>query len=563
MRTHRNITKSRALIGAMIVLGSLSCATPSFALLGIGGVMTYDPKSISQLMTQVQTTKNQLTQLTSMKGILQQQLSSIGNFGVMGDLFNGSSFKNVGSSSDFYKNIKKFAFDPCAINLCTVGQNPVGTTDISQALDWVQKNYYSSTPLNPATTRDLTEVRRRAIIYSATNAEALATVTHNALAGSGDQAKSLEQIVQSSTSLRGDIRANSAIALAAYKIQVEQLAMLTALVDVDSSTAISNTSVYYENGGTKFPNAFIDSDYSGADLTHRIKVTAPTKGSAGGVGFGGGLIGAALAGNGLGGPVGSLLSSGGSGNIASLLTGSSPISGLVKGVSEGALPNVDPASINMGSLLGDAAGMTANVLGNSGKTNLQSAMNLVQNGLASNSTSGNSLSLLGLAQAFAGASGNTNLLTALNTGAQALNSNDTNGAINFARGAISDLEKTGTQGKYVNYLNNEIASLQSGKTTVSNLVLDTSAILSHFGTTPNSQAAAVLQIDPTKATPASLQASIAAAMKAIAQATNDKNLEAAANGVASLSPSDVASLQTKLAAADATQTTTTSAAAQP
>jgi len=271
--TLRNGSKtSLGLAGLCGALMSLTLATPAAA-----GWPTFDSSNFAKSIEQVQTQRNQLTKLTNLEKIAEDQLSVLGEFGTMGDLFGSSGFSSIGSQAEFYENLRKFAFDPCSINLCQVGDNPIGTTDIEEAMDWAKKNFYTSRPLNNSETRDLQEVRRRAIVYATTNGLALANVVHNELAGAGEEADALEEIVDASQNLRGDVRANSAIALATYKIEVQKLAILTAMLNVEATHAMNSTSITHEEGGTEFPDAFIDSDYAAGDYSVRTSVTMPEK----------------------------------------------------------------------------------------------------------------------------------------------------------------------------------------------------------------------------------------------------------------------------------------------
>jgi hypothetical protein len=266
-------SKRSTIAYAIGITVGLSIATNASAF----SMPTIDATAIMRLAEQNQTLSNQLTQMTDMTKLAEDQLSVLGEFGVMGDLFGSSGFSSIGSQAEFYDNMKKFAFDPCSINLCQVGDNPIGTTDIEEAMAWAKSNFYSNKQLDHPEIRDLNEVRRRAVVYATTNGLALATIVHNELAGAGEEADALEQIVESSQNLRGDVRANSAIALATYKIEIEKLAILTAMLNIEATSSMQITDIYHEEGGEKFPDAFIDSDYTGMDFSTRTRVTIPEK----------------------------------------------------------------------------------------------------------------------------------------------------------------------------------------------------------------------------------------------------------------------------------------------
>lgn len=211
----------------------------------------------------------------------EDQLNAIGEAGAGNSIITRPAFSGIGSGSDFYSNMEKFGFDMCAVNLCQVGKNPADTTDIEEAREWANKTFFSSVTLSNEAKRDLQEVRRRAVAYTASNALAVSTTIHNELSAGGGSAQALEDIVNSASSLRQDVQASSSISLAQYKVSIQQLAVLSALLDVKATTAMQSASLYHEDGGDEFPDAFIDTDYRNSDLSVRSKefVTPPQKGS--------------------------------------------------------------------------------------------------------------------------------------------------------------------------------------------------------------------------------------------------------------------------------------------
>lgn len=208
---------------------------------------------------------------------MEDQNKAIGEAGAGMSSLNNPGWQGLGSQSEFYSNMEKFGFDMCAINLCQVGHNPADTTDIDEAREWAMKTFFSSRELSEKDMADISEVRRRAIAYTATNGLAVSNVIHNDLAAGGGSAQALEEIVSSAADFRGDIQANSAVALANYKVAVQQLAVLSAILDVKAAAAISQAGYYHEDGADVFPNAYIDEDY--LDNKKRHKVTVPEKGS--------------------------------------------------------------------------------------------------------------------------------------------------------------------------------------------------------------------------------------------------------------------------------------------
>jgi hypothetical protein len=507
--------------------------------------LTFDSSNFSEASTQTSTILSQLQELTNIRNLATQQLETLGDAGPLGDLFGGSAFSDLGSKSGFYENMESFAFDPCAINLCQVGDNPVGTTDIAEAREWAEKNFYASDPLDYETERDLREVRRRGRIYSAVNGVALATITSNDLAGAGDQADALEQIVESSSSLRGDLRANSAIALAAYKIELQQLAMLTSLLEVESMASIDSTSLYHEAGGTEFPDAFVEGDFAANDPTQRTDVTVPTKGSAGGMGMGGGLLGA-ISNNG-GGLSGLASSLGSDSGLASVLGGGSGVNGLMSSMQSGILPSLDPSNLSLSTVLADSAGLAHSILPSDAAAEIRSGLSMVQTGLSNGGSNGRTDALLGISQTLASANGNTNLGAALNTASLAITKQDANMAINFANGALRDLENNGLTGGSSDYLRSQISAVENGTGDLRTLVLDASAILANNGSDPSPDIARILSVDPAGADDTYLKNLLAQAIDTVGYNTGSSDLEEIARAVESVNEQGVEEARRALA----------------
>jgi hypothetical protein len=256
-----------------------SALGPGNLLGGLGGEVKIEDTVVRKTTKEnLQVDKLNLDEQQQQTRLAETQLEAMGQPGGGMSLIGTDAFKGIGSDSDFYQNLEKFGFDMCAINLCQVGDNPQTTTDVNVARDWAKRTFYSSTQMTNDQVNDLKEVRRRAVAYSAANAFAVSTTVHNDLATGGSSAKTLEDFVHSQSSFRGDIQANSAVALAQYKVALQQLAVLTAMLDIQSTTAISNTDLYHEDGGTEQPDAYNEFDFR--DDGTRQYVTVPQKGTA-------------------------------------------------------------------------------------------------------------------------------------------------------------------------------------------------------------------------------------------------------------------------------------------
>ncbi len=539
MKHHKTMLIRGGLFAALMTCTSLLPASQANAF---GVVNVINPSLLAQAKNFVSNGQNQIMELNQIKTIEQQQLDAMGQPGTLGSLLGSSGMSSVGSQSDFYANMEKFAFDPCAVNLCQGGDNPVGTTDIEEAKDWAMKNFFAGDILDPETERDLHEVRRRGAINAAVDGMAIATITHNELAGAGQQADALDQVVSASQNLRGDIRANSAIALAAYKVQLQQLAMLTSLVEIEAMDNINRAQLYHEEGGTKFPDAFIESDFSQGDNSLRINVTPPQQGSAGGNGLGGALL--------------SSLSDG-KGGIADIISGKNPadtagipsnISDLASSIQSGALPSVNADKMTLSTVIADSAAAARTAMSNKGAPDiLQNSMSMVQAGMSQGGKKGNTTAMLGLAQTFASTNGNEMLSAALNSGSLAIETQNTKSAISFAQGVLRDLSSKGVTGSYVDHIQQSIAGVESGSETIDNLVLDSAAILSTLGSDANTQVSQILQIDPTGASEQYFQNALSGALESAATASGNADLKTIADTLQKVTPEDIASLRTTMA----------------
>jgi hypothetical protein len=539
MRHNKNKLLSTSFISALLSCTFLTASAAN------AFVSVTDSLANSRLATQVTNMQNQLGQLEKMRNLANQQLSAFGEFGTMGDIFGGTSFDQMGSNSTFYENMQKFAFDPCAINLCTIGDNPIGTTDFEEARDWAMKNFYTSEVLNNSDSRDLAEVRRRAVVYAATNGMALANIVHNDLAGSGEEAQALEDIVEASQNLRGDIRANTAVSIATYRIEIQKLAMLTSMLEVESASAIVNTSVFHEDGGSEYPDAFIDADYSANDLTRRVQVTIPEKGSpSGGSGMGGGLIGSLLGGSDS--TTGVLLESAGLTDVASVFTSSDPSQALMDGITSGSFGSMPPESLNMGSVMADAANLTSNIASESGSPELAAPLRSIESGFSKGGTSGNAQGVMGVAQTLAMTGGNADLSSILNVGRISLDTGNLEKALSFAEGALSDLRRNGLGGSLDKYLSDQIEQVRQTSSGIEALVLDTSAMISAMGTSPDAQIARVLQVDVATLRSSDLQELTASAINAVGDNIDRPELRTIADGVLTINDGDLADIRDQL-----------------
>ena len=281
MKTHLETERPGRLRSLLIASGAALMLAASVSS-AVAQTPVSDSRTRANTGNAAQSSANVATQMAITTQAVTETNQAIGPAGNGPDILAGALQAAIGSGGDFYQSMQDFGYDMCAVTLCR-GGDPVGTKDIEEARTWAMRNFYTQGDgqggtLNPEARRDLIEIRRRGAVYAAANALALSVIVHNDLAGSDGAANALESKIQESAHMRADIQANSAILLAQYKIQLQQLAVLTAQLDVMATGGIVSTDIYHEEGGTEYADAFIDDDFKN-NYADRERVTRPARGS--------------------------------------------------------------------------------------------------------------------------------------------------------------------------------------------------------------------------------------------------------------------------------------------
>lgn len=274
-KLHKKTT--RTLLGATLATALTLVALPGNAFVPV--VERTVQQNTASAAAATQSVNGQMVLTTQ---AVREMAETLGSPGTMPNFLQGALGQDVGSTSDFYQSMQNFSYDMCAVTLCR-GGDPVGTKDIEEAKTWAMRNFYTQGDgdggtLDPASRRDLIEIRRRSIAYAASNGLALSVTIHNELSGADGTANALNSRIQQAGSMRADIQTNSAVLLAMYKVQLQQLAVMTAQLDVLATTAIGGTDIYHEDGGSQFADAFIDDDFRN-NFADRERITRPSRGS--------------------------------------------------------------------------------------------------------------------------------------------------------------------------------------------------------------------------------------------------------------------------------------------
>lgn len=520
-----------------------------------GGYPVIDTSSIAQLKTMVTHMRGLVSEFTEVRAMMGDMLSAFGEFGVMPDVLKGTVFAGIGSESDFYANMAKYGFDPCAINLCQSGDNPAVFTDIAQARAWTMKNLFVNRRMVGNEQENLMEVRRRAVAYTASNALGLSKTIHGELIQSGTAVQSLETIIAGAADLRGDVRANSAVALAQYKAQLQQIALLTAMVDVASTRAIRDLDLFDPEGGDTIPTAIIDTDFVGGNLGKgRVRVTQPARGSAsgGGSSLGGSLLGAAL---------GSALPP----EISSILR-DTPIGAAVSAAAGGSFSGILGSSVQAagafgkGDLFSDALSVAGEVLRSTGNSQIASAVDLVGRGVSGSSATdqrGNFEAILGLGSMVAQQVGDPRLSSGIALAGKLVRGGGS--PIDFAKGVATDIG--GADPAAADWLSGRIKSFEGGAAAPESLLLD-AAYASARQADPTGRVAAILQGDPAGMASADVIGIARQALDLAGSISGNKAIKDVSAGVARISDQQLADLSTAASNAWSAQSALQGGAAQ-
>lgn len=125
---------------------------------------------------------------------------------------------------------------------------PADFHNVAQTGQWTEQTYYAPRPLSSSDQAAYQSYRASMARDSSVGGYGLALSTKAALNDSPGKTAALEQQVESAPDIRGDIKANTTVLIAERQQLDTQTALLAKLVDMESSHAIANDSVYTQNG---------------------------------------------------------------------------------------------------------------------------------------------------------------------------------------------------------------------------------------------------------------------------------------------------------------------------
>lgn len=224
---------------------------------------------------------NQVNLLRETKKIQENTFKSIGNFGALSPLSEETGWEDFKDGGKFGEAMREYSTNTCAIVVCKAekGGEEADLTDLQTARSWIEKSFFPNDRTTTDQNNDLLAIRGKAAREASLSAYSLSLISRDSLAQVGDQSTKLESIVTSADSLREDMRANSAIAIAQYQQNAQMLALLTSLVENESVRILASSSISPMEGGSdpeSIPNAYNEDDY---DLYgNRVTITQTSEG---------------------------------------------------------------------------------------------------------------------------------------------------------------------------------------------------------------------------------------------------------------------------------------------
>ena len=235
----------------------------------------------------------QVNQLTEVARIGQTTLQTLGSFGVpvSGITNQLAAWQNFAGGGLIGQTLSQYGYNPCSIMGCDsksgdtiVWDDPktgndiiwddpkTGGPSIDKSRSFVLSSLYSGKAVGAEESKQYVEARQRATREASLAGYGLAIVSRQDLAKTQDKGKSLETIVNSATDLRGDVRANTAVAMAQHQQMTQMVALLSSLVEIEATKTISSDgTIIVPGGGTKLPNVYNPKDYT--QDGRRISVT--------------------------------------------------------------------------------------------------------------------------------------------------------------------------------------------------------------------------------------------------------------------------------------------------
>lgn len=203
------------------------------------GIPTIDFKVITNTLQTVSTLQKQINEINQVVNTGKQIYGAIGQIGT----FNLSGLTSI--AMGLLPSVGQFMPNPCAQFNCSGGSPDLSS--FTSARSWVGNNFFtnngSSSGASNADQGNLIMQRRLSANQNAAQDGYAMALTSRSLASKvPNEAKQMETVVNSADSLRGDVKANTAVLLKIYAQDAQTLSLLAALLEVQASQSLVNPS---------------------------------------------------------------------------------------------------------------------------------------------------------------------------------------------------------------------------------------------------------------------------------------------------------------------------------
>lgn len=489
------MSRKASLAIAFVLSGVTLAASPASALVAV-----IDNQVASNTANAVSAINQQLDELKKITSLNTDIFNSVGKFGTIEDLRTLSQWQDFKDGGSMAEALASFGPNTCAVVACSTGGQQADLTQLSDARSWVDKSFFINKAPSLADQSNLTKVRGKAMVESSISGYSMALMARENLTKAKKASQDLESLVAGATDLRTDMRANSAVAIAQHQVLVQQLAMLTSLVEMQASQQLANSSDFIDASGSSSPPQVYDPKDYNPITGSRLSASKDDEGNSTGTA-------AANPAGATGSSTSSTTTSSGttykSGSSTGTTTGTSVIptvssgtSTITSGVFAGSNSAVqtDPSYSDLASQLIQAGVQTlrqkgsseaANVLGNIG-----SSLTTTQSdpyGVVWSSAS---------AQSY----GNSGLYSVVQNAQQAAYSGDT-AQMNSLIATAQQVAQTSGNPNALSIMQQTTQTwAQSGTSQSQNVALNSAYVISQYGGYSNSSAVSnTLMLDPTKA----------------------------------------------------------------
>lgn len=487
------MNRKASLTIAAMVSGLVLSASPASALVAV-----IDNQVASNTANAVNAINQQLSELKKITSLNTDIFNSVGKFGTIEDLRTLSQWQDFKDGGSMAEALASFGPNTCAVVACGTGGQQADLAQLSDARSWVDKSFFINKAPSLSDQSNLTKVRSKAMVESSMSGYSMALMARENLTKAKKSSQDLESLVAGATDLRTDMRANSAIAIAQHQVMVQQLAMLTSLVEMQASQQLASSSDFIDASGASSPPQVYDPKDYDPITGSRLSASKDDEGNATGAAAANpaGATGSSTSSASTGTTYRSGSSSGTTAGTSVIPTTSSGSSTITSGIFSGSSSAVqtDPSYSDLANQLIQAGVQTLRQKGNSDAANV-----LGNIGSSLTTTQSNPYGVV-WSSASAQSYGNSGLYSVVQNAQQAAYSGDT-AQMNSLIATAQQVAQTSGDPNALSIMQQTTQTWAQGGTSQSQTVaLNSAYVISQYGGYSNSSAVSnTLLLDPTKA----------------------------------------------------------------